>query len=331
MSRQPKVFVTRAIAEAGLARLRGACELELWAGEGPAPREEILRRVAELDGILTMLTDRMNAELMDAAPRLRVISNCAVGFDNIDVAAATQRGIAVGNTPGVLTETTADLAFALLLATARLLRPASDYVQAGKWQVWDPMLLLGRDVHHATLGLIGLGRIGQEVAKRARGFEMRVLYASPSRKPEAERALGLEYRELEDLLREADFVSLHTPLTPATRHLINARALALMKPTAVIVNTARGPVIDTDALHDALKRNAIAGAGLDVTDPEPLPAGHKLLSLDNCLVVPHIGSASVNTREAMAILAADNLLAGVAGQPLKATPNPEVKARDVAE
>jgi len=205
--------------------------------------------------------------------------------------------------------------------------PGVDYVRAGKWQTWDPMLLLGRDVHHATLGLVGLGRIGTEVAKRARGFDMRVVYCSAHRHPGRERELGLEYLDLDDLLGQADFVSIHTPLTPDTRHLIDARALALMKATAVLVNTSRGPVVDSDALYDALKARAISAAGLDVTDPEPLPAGHKLLSLDNCVVVPHIGSASVAARDAMAVLAAENLLAGVAGQPLRASLNPEVKPR----
>jgi glyoxylate reductase len=324
---KPKVFVTRVIPEAGLRLIQNACEAEVWAHDEPVPRSELLAHAPDVEGILAMLTDRLDAEFMDAAPKLRVISNYAVGFDNVDVAAATQRGIAVGNTPGVLTETTADLAFALLLAAARMLKPATDYVREGRWRTWGPMTFLGRDAHHATLGLIGLGRIGCEMAKRARGFDMQVLYYSPRRRPDKERQLGVAYRSLEDLLRESDFVSLHTPLTPDTRQLMNAERLRLMKPTAVLINTARGPVVDTEALYDALKSRSIWAAALDVTDPEPLPGGHKLLTLDNCLVVPHIGSASVGAREAMAVLAAENLIEGLEGRPLKATPNPGVKAQ----
>ena len=235
-------------------------------------------------------------------------------------------GIAVGNTPGVLTETTADLAFALMMAVARLILPGVEYIRSGQWRTWDPMALLGRDIHGATLGIVGLGRIGTELAKRARGFDMRIIYFSRSRHEEAERELGVEYRDsLESVLREADFVSLHTPLTSETRHLMNERTLKLMKPTAALINTTRGPVVDTEALYDALKAGTIWAAGLDVTDPEPLPADHKLLTLDNCLVVPHIGSASIASRDAMARLAAENLLAGLEGRPLKASPNPEVR------
>lgn len=322
-----KVFVTRLIPEAGLRLVRERCEVEVWPGAEPPGRDEIMRRVPEVEGILALLTDRMDAELMDAAPRLRVISNYAVGFDNVDVAAASQRGIRVGNTPGVLTETTADLAFTLLMAAARMIAPGVDFVRAGKWRTWDPMLLRGRDVHHATLGLVGLGRIGTEMGKRGRGFDMKVIYASRGRHADVERELGFEYRELDHLLREADFVSLHTPLTPETRHLINERTLGLMKPTAILINTARGPVVDSDALYEALVSGRIWAAGLDVTDPEPLPADHKLLTLDNCLVVPHIGSGSIASRDAMAVLAAENLIAGLEGKPLKASPNPEVQGR----
>jgi glyoxylate reductase len=310
--------------EAGLRLIRAACETEIWPQNGPPPRSELLARAPELDGIVTMLTDQMDAQFMDSAAKLRVISNNAVGFDNIDIPAATERGIAVGNTPGVLTETTADLAFALILATARMLLPAADYVRDGNWRTWDPMLFLGRDVHHATLGLIGLGRIGSEVAKRARGFDMKVQYYSARRQPEKEQALGIVYRGFEDLLRTSDFVSLHTPLTAETRYLINAERLKMMKRTAILINTARGPVVDGDALYNALNEGVICAAGLDVTDPEPLPANHALLSLENCLVVPHIGSASINARDAMATLAAENLIAGLEGRPLKASLNPNV-------
>lgn len=324
---KPKVFVTRAIPEAGLRLIQSVAEAEVWPEEQPPPRSELLDRAPELEGVLAMVTDRMDAAFMDAAPRLKVISNYAVGFDNVDVPAATERGIAVGNTPGVLTETTADLAFALLLAAARMLLPAADYAKDGRWQTWLPMGFLGRDAHHSTLGLIGLGRIGLEMAKRARGFDMKVLYYSARRQPENEQHLGIGYRGLDDLLRESDFVSLHTPLTAETRHLMNAERLRMMKRTAVLINTARGPVVDTDALYEALRDRTIWAAALDVTDPEPLPGHHKLLSLDNCLVVPHIGSASVAAREAMAVLAAENLIAGLAGRPLKASPNPGVSLK----
>lgn len=323
---KPKVFVTRTIPEAGLRLLCEACDVEVWPGDEPPPREALLNRAPELDGILSMLTERMDAEFMDAAPKLRVISNFAVGFDNVDVPAATQRGIAVGNTPGVLGETTADLAFALMLCVARLVVPAVDFVKAGKWGPWHPMVLLGRDVHRATLGIVGLGEIGSGVARRARGFDMRVLYYSRTRRPAVERELGVEYREsVQALLPECDFVSLHTPLTRDTHHLMNARTLALMKPSAVLVNTCRGPVIDPDALYEALRAGTIWAAGLDVTEPEPLPADHRLLTLDNCVVVPHIGSASLASRDATAMLAAENLLAGLEGRPLKASPNPKVR------
>src|SRR6266571_5561426 len=267
----PQVFVTRRIPDAGLDMLRDRCAVEVWPGDGPPAREEIMLRVPGLDGVLAMLTDRMDAELMDAAPRLKVISNYAVGYDNVDVPAATQHGIAVGNTPGVLTETTADLAFALMMAVARLILPGVEYIRSGQWRTWDPMALLGRDIHGATLGIVGLGRIGTEVAKRARGFDMRILYFSRSRHEGAERELGVEYRDsLEAVLSEADFVSLHTPLTAETRHLMNEHTLKLMKPTAALINTTRGPVVDTEALYDALKAGTIWAAGLDVTDPEPL-------------------------------------------------------------
>ncbi|MBV8084971.1 MAG: D-glycerate dehydrogenase [Chloroflexi bacterium] len=327
MAGKPKVFVSRIIPDAGLRLIRERCEAEVWPDFNPPPRAEVMRRAADIDGIVSLLTDGMDAEFMDAAPMLRVISNYAVGFDNVDVPAATQRGIPVGHTPGVLTETTADFAFALLMAAARRVVEGMDYVRSGQWTTWGPLLLLGQDIHHATLGLVGLGRIGTEMAKRAKGFDMRVVYYDAFRQQDKEAELGIEYLPLEDVLREADFVSLHTPLTPETHHLMNARTLGLMKPTAIVINTSRGPVIDPDALYDALKVGTISGAGLDVTEPEPLPRDHKLLTLPNCVVAPHIASASVATRDAMAVLAAENLFAGLEGKPLKATPNPNVKPR----
>jgi glyoxylate reductase len=323
---RPKVFVSRVIPEEGLRLVRDACDAEIWQGELPPPRDALLRAVEGCDGVLTLLTDRVDDEFLDrAGGHLKVVSNFAVGFDNIDVAACTRRGIPAGNTPGVLTETTADLAWALLMAAARRLPEADAYVRAGKWKTWGPMLLLGPDVHGATLGIIGFGRIGQAVARRARGFGMRVLYHDPRRAtPGVEAEYGAEYRTLEGILPESDFVTLHVDLRPETRGLINAERLAWMKPTAVLVNTSRGPVVESDALVDALRDGTIAAAALDVTDPEPLPADHPLVGLGNCLVVPHIASASRATRGRMAQMAAANLLAGVRGERLPTPINPEV-------
>lgn len=315
MGRKPNVWVTRLIPEGGLELIRQVCEVEVWMEELPPSREVLLEKVHDRDGLLCLLTDRIDAAVMDAAgPSLKVISNLAVGYDNVDVAAATARGIPVGNTPGVLTETTADMAFALLMAAARRIAEGVDYVRAGRWRTWGPMLLLGYDVHRATLGIVGMGRIGQAVARRAAGFEMRVLYFDPYCDP-GKIPPGIEATccTLDKLLAEADFVSLHVPLTSDTYRLINAERLAQMKPTAVLVNTSRGPVVDTEALYQALASGQIAYAALDVTDPEPLPADHKLLTLPNCLVVPHIASASWATRTRMARMAAENLIAGLRG------------------
>jgi glyoxylate reductase len=266
-----------------------------------------------------MLTDRIDAAFMDAAgSTLKVISQMAVGYDNIDVNAARQRGIAVGNTPGVLTDTTADLAFALLLAAARRLVEGVRYIEHGEWKMWHPTVLLGRDVSGATLGIVGFGRIGGAVAKRAAGFDMRILAYSPSLTDDQATSANVERADLERLLRESDFVSLHTPLNQATRHLINRETLKLMKPTTILVNTSRGGVVDQEALYEALANGIIGGAALDVTTPEPLRADHPLLKLPNVLIVPHIGSATVGTRGRMALMAADNLIAGVTG---KALPN----------
>jgi len=323
---RPRVFVARRIPDDGLDPVLAATVADVWPDEIEPPRAELLRRVAGCDGILTLLTDRVDAELLDAAgPQLRVVSNFAVGFDNIDVPECTRRGIPVGNTPGVLTETTADLAWALLMAAARRVVEGADYVRAGKWKTWGPLLLLGPDVHGATLGIVGFGRIGQAVARRASGFGMRILYHDVQRvDPAVESELGARYVPLDRLLAESDFVSLHVNLTAETRGLIDAAALARMKPTAIVVNTARGPVVDTMALHDALRDGVIAAAALDVTDPEPLPADHPLIGLPNCLVVPHIASASRATRGKMASMAAANLLAGLRGERLPTPVNPEV-------
>lgn len=313
---KPKIFITRHLPEAAYQALAGDCEIDYWDKETPPPYEILAERIEGKDGLVCLLTDRIDAELMDRAPNLKVISQIAVGFDNIDVQAATERGIRVGNTPGVLTDATADFTFTLLMAAARRIGEAMDYVRAGRWETWGLTLLLGQEIYGATLGIIGFGRIGQAVAKRARGFDMKILYHDANRIFEAEAAYNAEYRPLDDLLREADFISLHTNLTPETRGLINARAFSLMKHTAVLINTSRGPIVDPNALYDALKTERIAAAALDVTDPEPLPAAHPLLTLPNLIVAPHIASATTVSRNKMAIMAAENLLAGVRGEPL---------------
>jgi glyoxylate reductase len=313
---KPKIYVTRHLPEAAWNELAAACDVEIWDEELPPPYELITQQIKDKDGLICLLTDQIDANLLDYAPRLKVISQIAVGYDNIDIAAAAARGIAVGNTPGVLTDATADFAFALMLVAARRIGEAIDYVRAGKWQTWGLTLLLGQEIHGATLGIIGMGRIGQAMAKRARGFDMQILYHSPTRLPEVEETLGVEYREFADLLQEADFVSLHVNLTPETRGLIDAPALRLMKESAVLINTARGPVVDPDALYWALKNGQIAAAALDVTDPEPLPPDDKLLELPNLVVAPHIASATTSSRTLMAQMAVRNCLAGVQGQPL---------------
>ena len=320
---RPRVFVARRIPEEGLDAVRAACEMDLWEDDLPPPRDELLRRVAGVDGVLTLLTDRVDDEFLDAAgPGLRVVSNYAVGFDNIDVAACARRGIPVGNTPGVLTETTADLAWALLMAAARRVSEGERYVRDGRWKTWGPLLLLGPDVHGATIGIVGFGRIGQAVARRAAGFGMGILYHDVNRLPDdVTGPLGATFVPLEELLGRSDFVSLHVNLTPETRHLINARTLGLMKSTAVLVNTSRGPVVDQAALADALERDVIFAAALDVTDPEPIPMDSPLVGRDDCVIVPHIASASRATRGKMAAMAAANLVAGVHGEPLP-TPVP---------
>ncbi|MFN3763789.1 MAG: 2-hydroxyacid dehydrogenase [Anaerolineae bacterium] len=327
MTTRPIVYVTRRIPETGLAPVREVCHVRLWEGELPPPKSVLLREVAGCDGLLCLLTDPIDEEVMAAGTRLRVISQMDVGVDNIDLRAATARGIPVGHTPGVLTEATADFTFALLMAAARRIPEGVDYVRAGKWRTWEPMGLLGVDVWGATLGIVGLGRIGTAVARRARGFAMRILYYDPTRRPALEAELGVEYAELDDLLARSDFVSLHCPLTPETHHLIGEAALRRMKPTAILINAARGPVVDPDALVRALSEGWIRAAALDVTEPEPIPPDHPLVSLPNCIVVPHIASATVSTRERMAAMAAENLLAGLRGERLPYCANPEVYAR----
>lgn len=318
-----RVFITRPIPAAGIELLREHCEVDVFPGPMPPTRAELLAGAAEADALLPLLTERIDEEVLQAAPRLRVIANMAVGYDNIEMAAATRRGIPIGNTPGVLTETSADLAFALLLAAARHIVAGADYVRAGRWQTWEPQLLLGQDVHGSTLGIIGLGRIGQAVARRARGFGMRLLFHGGS-DAAAAASLGAKRAPLADLLRESDFISIHTPLTEATRHLIDDAALRQMKRTAILINTARGPVVSPAALYEALTSGQIAAAALDVTEPEPPAPDDPLLALPNCLIIPHLGSASVATRAKMATMAAANALAGLRGERLPHCVNEEV-------
>ncbi len=321
---KPIVFVTRVLPGGALDLLAQHTDLHVWEEELPPPRRELLRQAARCHGLITLLTDRVDDELLEGAPQLVAVSNMATGFDNIDIAAASRRSVLVTRTPGVLSETTADFAFALLLAAARRVTEAERYVRAGRWKTWGPSTLLGRDVFGATLGMGGVGGGGAEVAKRARGFGMRIMYHDRTRKPALERRYRLTFLPLENLLRESDFVTLHAALTPQTRGLIGKRELDLMKESAILVNTGRGPLVDQEALHEALKSGRIAGAAVDVTDPEPISADDPLLALDNFVIAPHIASASVATRGRMAMLAAENLLAALAGRMPKDTVNREI-------
>jgi len=318
--KRPFVYVTRRLPGDALERLAAAADVGVWPERLPPPPDAVAEHAAAADALVTMLTERVDGALLDACPRLRVVANVAVGYDNLDVDELTRRRIPAGNTPGVLTETTADLAFALILAATRRLVEAERAIRKGEWVTWDPEFLLGHDLAGATLGIVGFGKIGAAVARRAHGFDMRVL--AWTRHPKD--AAGVEWVALEDLLRRSDVVSVHCALTPETRALIDERALELMKPTAVLVNTARGPIVDQAALAGALRRNRIFAAGLDVTEEEPIPLDDPLLSLDNCIVLPHIGSATVATRAKMAGLAADNALAALRGDRLPHCVNPEV-------
>lgn len=321
---RPRVFVTRHVPETGLRRLFDVAETEVWGEQMPPPKAVILEKVADCEGLLSLLTDSIDAEVIEAAPHLKVISNYAVGFDNVDLEAAGARGIPVGNTPDVLTETTADMAWALMMAIARRVVEGDRYVREQRWRTWEPELLLGHDLYGATLGIIGLGRIGQAVARRAQGFEMEVLYHDAVRNEQAEAELGARFVPLEELLRIADFVTLHCPLTPETHHLIGAREFVLMGPHSFLINTARGPVVDEAALYLALKCGDIHGAAADVSEQEPIPHDSPLLSLPNFIITPHIASASHTTRRKMAEMAVDNLIAGLRGERLPHCVNPEV-------
>lgn len=323
-TRKPHVLVTRRVPRQIIGQMAAAADLRIWEEDLPIPYTELLAQIDGCDGLYCLLTDQIDGPVLDAAGAgLKVVSQMAVGYDNIDIPACTQRGIPVGNTPGVLTETTADLTLALLLASARRIVEAADFARAGKWQTWRPMELTGMDVYRSTVGIIGLGRIGKAVARRLRGFGCNLLYTQPQPDPEAAE-LGAAFVNLETLLESSDFVTLHCPLNDSTHHLIGEKELARMKPTAMLINTSRGPVVDQEALLNALQEGVIGRAGLDVTDPEPISPGHPLLRLPNVTVLPHIGSASVATRTQMAQMAADNLLAGLRRERLPNCVNPEV-------
>jgi glyoxylate reductase len=313
---EPNVFISRAIPESALRIVQSVADAAVWPDPQPPSPEELRRGCARAEGVLCMLTDRIDEEFLSACPRLKVVSTMSVGYDHVDVPACRRRGVALGHTPGVLDETTADLAFTLLLASARRIAEADRLTRAGGWRTWSPDFMTGQEAHGSTLGIVGFGRIGQAMARRARGFDMRILYHSRSPKPDVADALGAEYRPLESLLQESDFVSLHVPLSEETRHLIGERELARMKPTAHLINTARGPVVDTQALTRFLEEKRIGGAGLDVFEEEPIPPDDPLLKLENVTVAPHIGSATVATRARMARMAAENLAAGLTGRPL---------------
>ncbi len=317
--------MTRLMDQDALDMIAEASDMEVWPGEYP-PSPQVLREsLRDTEAVLTNIMDRVDSALLDASPRLKVVSQIAVGVDNIDVAEATLRGIPVGYTPGVLSKATADHAFALLMASARRLVETERWTRAGNWKVaYHPMYWLGADVSEATIGIIGMGKIGLEMVKRALGFDMKVLYYSLTRKREEEERYRMEYVDLATLLGSSDFVTLHVPLTPETRYLIGENEMAAMKPSGILINASRGPVVDPRALYKALKEGWIRAAALDVTDPEPIPSDDPLLTLDNLIVTPHIGSASEGSRKSICLLAARNLLAGLKGERLVHCFNPEV-------
>jgi glyoxylate reductase len=328
MAVQPKVFVTRVIPDAGLDRIKQHCDADVWTDALPPPYAVLRQKVADCEGLVSLLTDKIDAALLDAAPRLRVVSNYAVGFNNIDVAAATARGVAVGNTPGVLTDATADMAFCLLIAAARRVVEGHRYTLSGRWKTWEPLGHLGQDLVGRTLGIVGMGRIGYALAKRCRGgWDMNILYHDVYRNEQAQKELGARQVDLDTLLRESDFVSLHTDLNEQTRGLIGAAQLQKMKRTAVLINSARGPLVDQKALAEALRAGTIFAAGLDVTDPEPPAPDDPLLRLPNVVIAPHIASATFGTRNAMADICANNLIAGLSGQKLPCWVNPELEPK----
>jgi len=320
-----KVYVTRELPERGLKIITEHFDAEVWREYAPAPKNVIIEKSKNVDALATLLSDKIDAEVFDMAPKLKIVAQMAVGFDNIDVQEATKRGIYVTNTPEVLTDTTADFAWALLMAVARRIVEADKYVRTGQWKVgWHPSMLQGRDVHGATIGIVGAGRIGFGVARRAKGFNMKILFYDVVPRPEMEKELGAKSVDLDTLFKESDFVSIHVPLMKETHHLVNAEKLKLMKKTAYLINNSRGPVVDEKALYEALKEGRIAGAGLDVFEQEPTPMDNPLLKLDNVVVAPHISSASYETRSRMAEMVAENLVAFFEGRKPPNLVNPDV-------
>lgn len=311
---QLTVYITRRIPSEAVELLKSVAEIRQWDSDDPIPRDVLLREVAEVDALFPMITERIDEELLSHAPKLKVVSNMAVGYDNITVPACTSHGVIVTNTPDVLTETSADLSFALLMAVGRGVLRGDRYVRNGEWKIWGPLLHLTPDIHHATLGIVGLGRIGEAVARRARGFDMRVIYHNRNPREDIEQADGYTYVDFETLLRESDFISIHVDLNQSTRHLFGAEQFKLMKPSAFLINAARGAIVDQKALYEALRDGEIAGAALDVTDPEPIQMDDPLLTLDNCVICPHVGSASFATRTRMATLAAENIASVLTGK-----------------
>jgi glyoxylate reductase len=322
---KPKVYITRELPERGLNIIRKYFDVEVWPDYAPPPKSVIIDKVKDVDALGSLLSDKIDIEVFNAAPKLKIVSQLAVGFDNIDITEATKRGIYVTNTPEVLTDTTADFAWSLLMAVARRIVEADKYVRTGQWKVsWHPAMLAGRDIHHATIGIVGAGRIGYAVAQRAKGFDMKILFYDVVPRPEIEKDLGAKKVDMDTLLKESDFVSIHVPLMKETHHLINAEKLKLMKKTAYLVNNSRGPVVDEKALYEALKKDQIAGAGIDVFEQEPTPLDNPLLKLDNVVVAPHISSASLETRSKMSEMVAENLVSFFQGKKPPNLVNPDV-------
>jgi glyoxylate reductase len=322
---KPKIYVTRELPERGLNLIKRHFDTEVWLEYAPPLKKVIIEKAKNVDALASLLSDKIDAEVFNAAPKLRIVSQLAVGFDNIDTAEATKRGIYVTNTPEVLTDTTADFAWSLLMAVARRVVEADKYVRTGQWKVsWHPAMLQGRDVYGATIGIVGAGRIGYAVAKRAKGFDMKILFYDVVPRPEIERDFGAKKVDLDTLFKESDYVSIHVPLMKETHHLVNAEKLKLMKKTAYLINNARGPVVDEKALYEALKMGQIAGAGLDVFEQEPTPLDNPLLKLDNVVVAPHISSASFETRSRMSEMVAENLVAFFEGKKPPNLVNPDV-------
>ena len=326
MMPKPKVYVTRELPERGLKKIKEYFDAEVWTEYAPPPKKLIIEKAKNVDALAPLLSDKIDAEVFDAAPKLKIVAQMAVGFDNIDVQEATRRGIYVTNTPEVLTDTTADFAWALLMAVARRVVEADKYVRTGQWKVgWHPSMMQGRDVYNATIGIVGAGRIGYAVAKRATGFGMKILFYDVVPRPEIEKDFGAKKVDLDTLFRESDFICIHVPLMKETHHLVNTEKLKLMKKTAYLINNSRGPVVDEKALYEALKEGRIAGAGLDVFEQEPTPMDNPLLKFDNVVVAPHISSASYETRSMMAEMVADNLVAFFEGKKPPNLINPDVQ------